>query len=74
MHLADQLLLLLISLGAKLLSAFSGGGAGLVQLPALIFLGLPFVVALATHKVATVALGIGASLRHLRERSLERNF
>lgn len=74
MHLADQLLLLLISLGANLLSAFSGGGAGLVQLPALIFLGLPFVVALATHKVATVALGIGASLRHLRERSLERNF
>ncbi len=74
MHLADQLLLLLISLGANLLSAFSGGGAGLVQLPALIFLGLPFVVALATHKVATVALGIGASLRHLRERSLDRNF
>ncbi|HKJ07640.1 MAG TPA: sulfite exporter TauE/SafE family protein [Gammaproteobacteria bacterium] len=74
MHLADQLLLLLISLGANLLSAFSGGGAGLVQLPALIFLGLPFVVALATHKVATVALGIGATLRHLRENSLERNF
>ncbi|MGA7801517.1 MAG: sulfite exporter TauE/SafE family protein [Gammaproteobacteria bacterium] len=74
MHVADQLLLLLISLGANLLSAFSGGGAGLVQLPALIFLGLPFGVALATHKVATVALGIGATLRHLRERSLERRF
>jgi hypothetical protein len=67
-----QLLLFLISLLANLFSAFSGGGAGLIQLPALIFLGLPFVVALATHKVASVALGIGATVRHLREGSLEK--
>ncbi len=44
----------------------------MIQLPALIFLGLPFVVALATHKVASVALGIGATLRHLREGGLEK--
>ncbi len=68
----NQLLLFLISLLANLFSAFSGGGAGLVQLPALIFLGLPFVVALATHKVASVALGIGATLRHLRHGGLEK--
>jgi uncharacterized membrane protein YfcA len=55
-------------------SALSGGGAGLIQLPVLIFLGLPFGVALATHKVATVALGIGATIRHLRESHLERQF
>jgi len=67
----DQLLLFAISLAANIFSAFSGGGAGLIQLPALIFLGLPFPVALATHKVASVALGIGATLRHLRERPLE---
>jgi uncharacterized membrane protein YfcA len=36
----------------------------------LILLGLPFPVALATHKLASVSLGIGASLRHARERSL----
>ncbi len=47
-------------------------GAGLIQLPVLIFLGLPFAIALATHKVATVALGIGATIRHLREEPLER--
>ncbi len=70
----SQLLLFIISLLANLFSAFSGGGAGLIQLPALIFLGLPFGVALATHKVASVALGIGATLRHLRESSLERRF
>lgn len=70
----EQFTLFVISLLANLFSAFSGGGAGLVQLPALIFLGLPFGVALATHKIASVALGIGATLRHLREGGLERQF
>jgi uncharacterized membrane protein YfcA len=70
----EQFTLFVISLLANLFSAFSGGGAGLVQLPALIFLGLPFGIALATHKVASVALGIGATIRHLREGGLERQF
>jgi len=73
MDLLSHLLLFLISLVANLFSAFSGGGAGLIQLPALIFLGLPFAIALATHKVASVALGIGATARHLREGGLEKN-
>jgi uncharacterized membrane protein YfcA len=67
----DFLLLFIVSLIANVFSAFSGGGAGLLQLPALIFLGLPFAVALATHKVASVALGVGATIRHLREGHLE---
>jgi uncharacterized membrane protein YfcA len=67
----EHIMLFLVSLVANLFSAFSGGGAGLIQLPVLIFLGLPFAVALATHKVASVALGIGATLRHLREEPLE---
>lgn len=70
----EQILLFLISLIANTFSAFVGGGAGLLQLPALIFLGLPFGIALATHKVASVALGVGATLRHLRQNSLERRF
>ncbi len=70
----EQLLLFAISLLANLFSAFAGGGAGLIQLPALIFLGLPFAVALATHKIASVALGVGATIRHLKEESLERRF
>jgi uncharacterized protein len=74
LYILDQILLFFIALGANLLSAVSGGGAGLVQLPALIFLGLPFGVALATHKVASVALGLGATLRHLKENTLERRF
>lgn len=74
MPIVEQLALFVVSLLANLFSAFSGGGAGLVQLPALIFLGLPFGIALATHKVASVALGLGATARHLRERSLEVRF
>ncbi|MEJ2508055.1 MAG: sulfite exporter TauE/SafE family protein [Gammaproteobacteria bacterium] len=70
----DQLLLFVIALVANAFSAFAGGGAGLLQLPALIFLGLDFGPALATHKLASVALGIGASGRHFRERALERRF
>ena len=69
-------LLLLLALGgiavvANALSAFAGGGAGLVQLPALILLGLPFASALATNKLASVALGVGAAGRHWRASSLD---
>ncbi len=75
---ADLLLqqsgLLLISFLANGLSAMAGGGAGLLQLPVLLFLGLSFSTALATHKIASVALGIGATLRHLREKSLNLRF
>lgn len=74
MPLTEQLLLFVISLAANFFSALAGGGAGLIQLPALIFLGLPFALALATHKVASVALGLGATLRHLRSSQLERRF
>ncbi len=66
MDLLDQLLLFIISLIANLFSALAGGGAGLLQLPALLFLGLPFGTALATHKVASVFLGLGATARHLK--------
>lgn len=65
-----QGLLFVIALVANSFSAFAGGGAGLLQLPILIFLGLSFSVALATHKVATVALGVGATVRNLREGNL----
>ena len=61
--------LYLISFFCNFLSALSGGGAGLLQLPALLFLGLPFPLALSTHKIASVALGIGATLRHLRNQT-----
>lgn len=74
MGFGDQFILFLASFIANWFSALSGGGAGLIQFPMLIFLGLPFGVALATHKVASVALGLGATIRHFRESHLERRF
>ena len=70
----DTITLFLISFIANTFSAFAGGGAGLLQLPLLLFLGLPFSVALATHKLASVALGIGATARHFREGALNWSF
>lgn len=74
MNWEQQLVLFVVALLANAFSALAGGGAGLIQLPALIFLGLPFSVALATHKVASVALGVGATLRHWREQNLDYRF
>lgn len=74
LDLPGQIVLAMASFIANWFSALSGGGAGLIQFPMLIFLGLPFGVALATHKVASVFLGLGASLRHLKESHLERRF
>tara|TARA_B100000161_G_scaffold198354_1_gene144493 strand:+ start:10 stop:822 length:813 start_codon:yes stop_codon:yes gene_type:complete len=56
----------LISLVSNTFSAISGGGAGLLQLPALILSGIPYYQALASHKLATVALGLGGSLRNYK--------
>ena len=58
--------ILFISFFSNTFSAISGGGAGLLQLPALILSGVPYYQALACHKLATVALGIGGSLRHYK--------
>tara|TARA_B100000700_G_C14830637_1_gene754313 strand:- start:78 stop:854 length:777 start_codon:yes stop_codon:yes gene_type:complete len=70
----SQIFLGLVSIVSNFISALSGGGAGLLQLPALLFFGLPFPQALATHKVASVALGLGASIPHLMSNSLRREY
>ncbi|MGD8173403.1 sulfite exporter TauE/SafE family protein [Vibrio sp. TRT 21S02] len=56
---------------ANTLASLSGGGAGLLQFPLLIFLGLPFASALATHKVASVALGLGAAFTHIKQKTID---
>lgn len=62
----SQALLALVTFIANFFASMSGGGAGFVQFPALILLGLPFATALGTHKVAVVFLGIGAITKKLR--------
>lgn len=62
----DYIYLFLISLISNIFSAFSGGGAGVIQLPAILLLfDIAFINALAVHKIATVALGIGATSKFI---------
>ena len=62
----ESISIFLISFFSNTFSSISGGGAGLLQLPALILSGVPYYQALASHKLATVALGIGGSLRNYK--------
>lgn len=66
----EQFFLLLASILANAMSAFAGGGSGLVQLPAILLMGLPFSTALATHKIVTFALGLGAVSRFGQDKSI----
>ena len=62
----EYLYLFLVSLVSNIFSAFSGGGAGVIQLPAILLLfDIAFINALAVHKIATVALGIGATSKFI---------
>ena len=63
-NLNNNLLIFFISFISNTFSAISGGGAGLIQLPVLLLSGIPYYQALATHKIASVALGIGGSIRN----------
>ena len=58
------IILVTVAFFANAMAAMAGGGVGLIQLPLLLFLGLPYAQALATHKVASVALGVGAASRY----------
>ena len=68
----NQLIIFTISYISNLFSSIAGGGAGLIQLPALILFGVPYYQALAIHKIATVALGIGGSIRNYK--NLKQNY
>ena len=69
----EQISLLLISVISNIFSAFSGGGAGVVQLPAILLLfNITFIDALTIHKIATVALGVGATSKFSKIIKFER--
>lgn len=61
----------LASFAACFFSALAGGGAGLILLPILILTGLPFINALASHKLAVGFIGIGSTLRYARENLID---
>ena len=47
-------------------SSLAGGGAGLILLPLLLLLGLPFVNAIACHKLAVGFIGVGSGYRYMK--------
>ncbi|NEQ53330.1 MAG: sulfite exporter TauE/SafE family protein [Leptolyngbya sp. SIO3F4] len=56
----------LASFVACFFSSLAGGGAGLILLPILLLLGLPFVNALACHKLAVGFIGLGSGYRYTK--------
>ncbi len=72
LSIASQFIIFIISYLSNVFSSIAGGGAGLIQLPALILFGIPYYKALASHKIATVALGIGGSIRNYQ--NLKKNY
>ena len=50
----NQTILFIGTFTATLFASVSGGGAGFIQFPLLILLGLPFGTALGTHKEPSV--------------------
>ena len=72
LSIVTQFMIFIISYLSNVFSSIAGGGAGLIQLPALILFGIPYYKALAAHKIATVALGIGGSIRNYK--NLEKNY
>ncbi|MGK7889360.1 MAG: sulfite exporter TauE/SafE family protein [Leptolyngbyaceae cyanobacterium] len=52
-------------------SSLAGGGAGLILLPILLLLNLPFANALACHKLAVGFIGVGSGYRYMQEKLID---
>ena len=72
LNIISQFIIFIISYLSNVFSSIAGGGAGLIQLPALLLFGIPYFKSLAVHKIATVALGIGGSIRNYK--NIEKNY
>lgn len=68
-------LYILISTFASFIACFfstlAGGGAGLILLPILLLLNIPFVNALACHKLAVGFIGVGSSYKFTKEKLID---
>ena len=51
-------------------ATLAGGGAGLILLPCLILLGLPYPNALACHKITVMFLGVGSGSKFIKAKVL----
>lgn len=72
-ELITQLILFAAAFFASLMASVSGGGAGFVNFPLLVLLGLPFITALGTHKVSMLMLGAAALFKGRKQHVLRKN-
>lgn len=71
MFIPEEIIVFIVAFIASLFSSIAGGGGGLIVTPALIFMGLPFTMALGTGKTSALGLGIGSSLRYAKDKLLD---
>ncbi len=63
-----------VGLAASFLSGIAGGGAGLITIPLLIFLGIDPKITAATTTFGGLGLGIGALFRFRKEKNLRKQY
>ena len=68
---AEIIIFGIVNLAVMTLSGISGGGAGLVIAPFLIFLGINPVTAIATSKISGLGVSLGAGSRFHREKLID---
>ncbi|MFA6255431.1 MAG: sulfite exporter TauE/SafE family protein [Patescibacteria group bacterium] len=70
----DILIIFLTSLIATALSSMSGGGASVINIPVLLWLGAPFPLAMSAQKVSSVFWLLPAAYNYLKGRKINWSF
>lgn len=69
-----SLIIFVASLVATALSAMSGGGASVINIPVMLALGIPFPLATSAQKVSSMFWVLPAAYNYLRDRKIDWSF
>lgn len=67
----DFLIILLVSFFATALSSMSGGGASVITIPVLLWMGVPFPLAITAQKLAAIFWVLPAAYNYLKGRKVD---
>jgi uncharacterized membrane protein YfcA len=70
----DVIIIFVVSVVATALSSMSGGGASVINIPVLLWLGIPFPFALTTQKISSAFWVLPASYNFLKGKKVEWSF
>lgn len=71
---SDIIIIFITSLIATLLSSMSGGGASVIMVPIMMWLGIPFPMAMSTQKFASIFWMLPTSRNYLKGRKVKWGF